>query len=91
MSEHDRIRAMVTEAGYSNVDIENMQVSWVFAGFEEFWTFQTELAGAVAALVAGLDENEIEQLRKDLEAGLEPYRAGDGYEIPGATINVAAS
>ncbi|MEA2453198.1 MAG: hypothetical protein QOG04_1908 [Actinomycetota bacterium] len=91
MSEHERIRSMVTAAGYSDVQLEDMDVSWDFVDFEGFWTFQTELAGAVAALVATLDDDEIEQLRTDLKAGLEPYRTGDGYSIPGKTINVSAS
>lgn len=91
MSEHDRIRAMVTEAGYTEVEIEDMKVAWRFGDFEELWSFQTELAGAVAALLAGLEETEVAQLRKDLEAGLESYRTGDGYELPGSTVNVVAS
>ena len=91
MSEHDRIRAMVTEAGYTNVDIEDMKVAWTFDDFEAFWSFQTELAGAVAALVAELPPDEVEDLRKDLKEGLEPFRTGDGYDLPGTTINVMAS
>jgi hypothetical protein len=91
LSDHDRIRSMVTAAGYTNVEIEDMPLTWAFDDFEGFWAFQTELAGAVAALVAGLDADEVEVLRNDLKAGLEPYRAGDGYELPALTINVVAS
>ena len=90
LSEHDRIRQLLTDAGYDTVEIEDMAVSWDFEDFDAFWAFLTELAGAIAALIAELDEAEVVDLRTDVRAAAEAFRAGNGYSFPGKTINVLA-
>lgn len=90
LSEHARIEKMLTDAGYDKVEIEDMAVSWDFQDFDEFWAFLTELAGAIAALIAELDDDEVASLRTDIKAAAESFRSGDGYSFPGKTINVLA-
>ena len=90
LSEHDRIRAIVTAAGFEKVEIEDMTISWEFATFDEFWSFSTELAGAVAALLADLDATEVAEIRDEAWAAAESFRSGDGYAFPGVTVNVLA-
>jgi SAM-dependent methyltransferase len=91
MADHDKIRTMVTDAGYENVAIEEMPLAWTFDDFDDFWSFQTELAGAIAALVAELDPSEVETLKGEVKTALEPFRSGDGYSLPAVTTNVEAS
>ncbi len=90
LSDHDRIRQIVTDAGFDHVDVEEMQVTWTFDDFEAFWTFVTELAGRIAALLEDLDDAERVEIREDTRRALESFRASDGYELPGLTINVLA-
>lgn len=90
MSDHDRIRELVTEAGYTDIDIEDMPVTWQYTDFEDFWSFVMELAGAIAVLLEGLDDEELTAVRKETQTALESYRSGDGYQLPGVTINVLA-
>jgi len=91
MAEHETVHQLVTAAGFDRVEIENMDLRWAFDDFDEFWMFQTELAGAISVLISGMDDDEVAGLKKDVEAALEPFRSGGGYEFPARTVNVAAS
>lgn len=91
LSDHDHIRTLVSDAGYENVEIEPMEVVWEFADFDEFWSFQSELAGAIAALLDGLPPDELAEIRTEVEAALQQFRSGDGYVFPAVTINVLAT
>jgi ubiquinone/menaquinone biosynthesis C-methylase UbiE len=90
MSEHDRIRELVSAAGYENVEIEDMEVHWVFEDFDQSWAFTTELAGAIAVLIEDMDEAELAEFKEEVRASSETYRSGKGYDFPGKTINVLA-
>jgi ubiquinone/menaquinone biosynthesis C-methylase UbiE len=91
MSDHDTIRSMLTQAGFTDVTIEEMPVEWAYGSFDEAWTFMTRVAGAIAALVKGLPDDEIEKLRGALEKNVEPYRTDSGITLPGVTINASAT
>lgn len=91
MSDHDRIRSMVKDAGFSDVEIEEMPVVWSYSSFEEAWAFMTEVAGAIAALVKKLPPEEVERFKMELEKNLAPYIDSDGLKTPGVTINVLAT
>jgi SAM-dependent methyltransferase len=92
MAEHDKIGAMLKEAGFDNVTFEDMPVEWKYGSFDEAWTFWTRLAGAVAALVKNLPPDEVARLRAALEEAVQPYRASSGeISLPGLTINAVAS
>jgi ubiquinone/menaquinone biosynthesis C-methylase UbiE len=89
MAQEDTIRSMLSAAGFEDVEIEEMEVRWKFDDFDAVWTFATELAGAIAALVKQLPPDEVENLRQAIIPAIEPYRSGNGYDFPGVTINVA--
>jgi SAM-dependent methyltransferase len=90
LSDHAHIDELVRAAGYEDVTLEDMAVEWAFEDFDGFWSFQSELAGAIAALLEGLDPTEVAEVRKDAEVAAQPFRSGPGYVFPGVTINVAA-
>jgi len=90
MSEHDPVRELVTGAGYEKVEIENMPVAWTFKDFDQIWAFTTELAGAIATLIADMPAEEIADLRSEYQAACESYRSDEGYSFPGMTVNVLA-
>lgn len=91
MAEHDTIRSMLNEAGFADVTIEEMPVNWNYGSFEEAWNFWTTVAGAIAALVKQLDDDETARLRAALEEAVEPFRSEAGITLPGVTINAVAS
>lgn len=91
MAEPDKVRSMLTSAGFSDINVEEMPVNWSFGSFDQAWDYVTQVAGALAALVKTLPKDEIARLRSALEANVEPYRNGSGITLPGVTVNASAS
>ena len=90
LSEHARIEQLLKEAGYDEVEIEEMPIAWTFTDFDDFWMFQTELAGAVAVMIDDMDKDDVAQLRGEMESAAETFRSAEGYAFPGVTNNVLA-
>lgn len=90
MADGKTIRAMVTEAGFDDVTIEEMPVAWSYDSFDDAWNFMTQVAGAIAALVKELPPSEVARLRSALEAAVESFRTEAGLTLPGVTMNVSA-
>lgn len=91
MSDHDSIRSMLTDAGFTYITIEEMPVDWSYGSFAEAWAFMRQVAGAIAALVKELPPDEIEKLRSGLENNVQTFQTDSGITLPGVTINVSAS
>ena len=91
MSDHDTIRSMLSDAGFTDITIEEMPVNWSYGSFAEAWAFMTQVAGAIAALVKELPPGEIEKLRSTLEHNVQTFRTDSGITLPGVTVSVAAS
>jgi hypothetical protein len=61
-------------------------MSWRLDDFESFWTYTNEIVGAIAEVIAALDDRERETVRSEIKAALDPI----GYDLPGACINGVA-
>lgn len=91
LAKTDTLREALTQAGFPQIDIEEMEVHWRFGSFDEVWGFFTELAGAVATLIKQLDAEKVEKLRAAAEEACKYYEIDDGFVFPGMTINVLCS
>ena len=92
LSDHDALRTALTEAGFTDITVEEMPVVWKFESFDATWDFMTHVAGAIAAAVKEFPPDEVERLRSALKENMEPFvTETGGYEEPGVTINVRAS
>ncbi len=91
MADHDTIRSMLSSAGFSEISIEEMPVYWRYQSFDQAWNFVAQVAGALAALVKELPEDEVKKLRSAHEANVEPFREGSEITLPGVTVNAFAA
>jgi ubiquinone/menaquinone biosynthesis C-methylase UbiE len=91
MSDPERVRSMLADAGFGEIVVEEMAVDWNHASFDDAWDFMTEVAGAIARVVKELPRDEVHRLRDALEANVEPYRTDSGITLPGVTVNAWAS
>jgi ubiquinone/menaquinone biosynthesis C-methylase UbiE len=90
MADPDRTRSMLQAAGFEVRRMEDVGMTWRFESFEEYWTFLTEVAGAVAVVISELPEEQQRVLRDRIEQASEPYRANGGYALPALSQNTLA-
>jgi SAM-dependent methyltransferase len=82
------IRGLLADAGFGESEIEELPVAYRFANADELWFFVSELRGRVALALAKLGEEERAVVRAEIERRAD--RVGEGYELGGVSINVAA-
>lgn len=92
LADHDAIRALLTNAGFTDVAVEEMPVEWRYDSFDEAWEFMTQVAGALASVVRELPPDKVEEFRAALEQNEAPFRTPEGgLALPGVTVNAVAS
>lgn len=91
LADRDRLRTLLTDVGFSTVEIVDVPFSWPFSDGASYWKFLTEAAGAVALAIERLERDEQEQVHEDLLARLEPYVTEEGMELPAVAVVAAAS
>jgi SAM-dependent methyltransferase len=91
MGDPGRIRELVTGAGFSEVEIEELPVGWDYPSLEDYWTFLTETAGPMALALAELSEDDRAEVRAAIEEQAGPRLEEDPKALNGVCLNVIAS
>ena len=89
MGEADRVRELVAGAGFGESQIEELTFEWRYAA-EDLWDTLTRLAGPLARVINGLDDEERDATRAAIEESLDQYREGDELVVPAACWGVTA-
>jgi SAM-dependent methyltransferase len=76
-------------AGFEDVEVEDVPVPHRTPSFDVYWDLTTDLAGPLAAVLAGLDEDTLTTIRADVREALAPYTTADGLDIPGVSRMVS--
>jgi SAM-dependent methyltransferase len=87
----ETIGPLLAEAGFGRVEIDEMELGFRFEDADELWVFASELQGPVALAIAKLDDAERHDVRAAIEERAAEFATGDGYELPGLSINVVAN
>lgn len=91
LSDPERIRALVTAAGFDEPVIEEMPVTLEYDSFDHYWDFVQTAAGAVASVLAALPRRERDTIRDTVAEGLAPFADDAGRQrYPGVSLNVLA-
>jgi ubiquinone/menaquinone biosynthesis C-methylase UbiE len=91
LADPDRLRELLVRAGFDDVRIEETEFHLRFSDFEDYWSFCREFAGAVAILLRSLSDEERAAVREATERATERFRTGQGYDLPGLSVNALAS
>lgn len=90
MASRDRIRSLVTGAGFGEPAVEEVEVRWRFDGFDDYWAFLMELAGAISMVLKGMPGEDREAVRGLIEGATADLRKNGQLELPGITLQAAA-
>jgi ubiquinone/menaquinone biosynthesis C-methylase UbiE len=91
LGEPDRIRELVTGAGFDEPELEEIAFEFRYTDSDDLWDALVRIAGPLARVVKALPDDEREATREAIMQNIEQYRKADGsYTAPAATWGVLA-
>jgi ubiquinone/menaquinone biosynthesis C-methylase UbiE len=91
LGDTERLRALLSEAGFTEIVVEAIDVAQRHPSFESFWETMLDISRELHDLVLAQPEAEIEAIGASLAGRLAPYTAPDGtLEIPGRSLVAVA-
>lgn len=91
LSDHDRNRALLAEAGFEHIDVTELAGTMTFESPSVYWDRQSQIGGPFPALIAALPVDEVAEIRATVETAFEQYATSDGYVLPFSLVVAAAS
>jgi ubiquinone/menaquinone biosynthesis C-methylase UbiE len=89
LGDSDRIRELVTGAGFSEPEPEEIAFEFRYADSDDMWDALVRIAGPLARVVKALPDDEREATREAIMENIAAYRNEDGsYTAPAATWGV---
>jgi len=89
LADIERDRAVLDDAGFSDVIVEELTGVMRYDDVDDYLDVQGTLAGPLATLIAALPPEEVALVCEAVATGCEPYRAGDGIELPWVAVVVS--
>jgi SAM-dependent methyltransferase len=87
----ERVRELVTGAGFGEPEIEEIAFDFHYADADDVWDALVRLAGPMARVIKALPEDEQRATREAIVENVASYRNDDGsYTMPAATWGVLA-
>lgn len=78
MADPERIRSLVIEAGFDELEVEEVSFEFRYADFDDFWDALIRLAGPLARAINALPEDERQATRDAIEESISDFREEDG-------------
>lgn len=91
LADRDRLRRIITEAGFAEPAIEEVVFGFRFTGVDEYWEFLNSAAGAIAMVLSRLGEDERERIRSEICELLDAFGGSGDIELPATSLVVSAS
>jgi ubiquinone/menaquinone biosynthesis C-methylase UbiE len=90
LADQDRIRELVTGAGFADPKIEEVPFAFKYDEMETHWRATNELAGPIATAIAQLSTDDQQAVKEEVASRLEQFKQNGGYEVPATPIGVVA-
>ena len=91
LADPDRLRGLLAGASFSEPRIDPVPLTWRFADAGDYWAYLTEVAGAIAMVLARLDDAERARVRALIAERATPFAGDGGIDLPGVSLVVSAS
>ena len=91
LADGGHLAAVLTAGGFSHVSVHEVDVPLVAPSFEAWWERTSQVAGPVAAIVAGLPDERRGRIESALRTAVAPSVRADGsLALPGVALVGAA-
>lgn len=90
LDEPARLRSLLDTAGFTGARLEEIEVRWRFASFDDYWERITDLAGGIALVLKAMDEQDRSAVRRIVERDAVAFRSAEGLDFPGLALNAYA-
>jgi len=87
----DRIRAVLTEGGFRDIQIDSITISQDHVSPESYWTQMREMAAPLRTLYEALPAETRAVVDGEVHAAAERFRKGDVIAVPGTTWIASAA
>jgi SAM-dependent methyltransferase len=92
LAERGRVRDLLQDTGFSDIDVDAIETAHRHRTFAVFWEMMLDISPVLHDVVLAQPQEKIEQIRAGVESRLAPYTRPDGVvAIPGRSIVAAAS
>jgi len=85
------LERVVLAAGFGNVAVERVDLTWMFSSAAQHWEVFSETAGPLERAAATLPASELARLKERMAEAVAPFASGDGLRIPGVELCVSGS
>ncbi len=90
LSDTARIKAMLADAGFQNIEIEARPFTWEFNSLDDFWKVTSELTPMLANAIARLDDAGKAGLREKMFEEASKYKEGGKIRFPALALGAYA-
>jgi len=81
LADRTRLESLVDAAGFKNVELELVAMTWTFKDIDDYWRFLIELT-ALGPRIRSLPDGERTRFRETLDARLRPFARTDRLDLP---------
>ena len=85
------LRGLLTDAGFTHVDVSELAVPLRTGSFDEWWQRTSALAGPLATILAGLPAPAAAAIRDRVRDAAAPHATSAGFAFPGLALIAGAA
>jgi ubiquinone/menaquinone biosynthesis C-methylase UbiE len=90
MADPERVSSLLRDAGFGEPRLEEVEVSWRFERFADYWRYVTQMAGGIAMVLQAMPEADREAVRSLVERSAGAFQVNGALELPGVALNASA-
>ena len=91
LGDRQELRALVEDAGFADVRVDDVPVANNYRDIDEYVRRSSEMGGMFSRAWSAAPEDERVAMTAELHEAFEPFAVDGGYELPGLAICVLAS
>jgi ubiquinone/menaquinone biosynthesis C-methylase UbiE len=91
LSTVERTQDLMAGAGATDITAEELSGVMHFDGVDDYWSFNTALAGPLAAIVSTLDDEQLRSVRATLDPSMQQFDRGGTLEVPWTAVVTSAT